>query len=64
MMRLSRTTIAKTLLSAPGWARVGLTAPVERLRDEAAEELARAILEGVGLPDDDGTDPDQLGLAL
>lgn len=39
-------TIADALLSAPGWARVGLTAPTEHMREAAAIELARAVVEG------------------
>lgn len=60
IMRLDEHTIAEAILAAPGWARVGLTAPAERLREESARELARVIL------DDDGTtySPDQLTLAL
>jgi len=38
-------TIADALLSAPGWAKVGLTAPTEHMREQAARELARAVLE-------------------
>jgi hypothetical protein len=36
--------IASALLSAPGWAKVGITAPKECLREEAARELARVVL--------------------
>jgi hypothetical protein len=47
--------LQQTLLNAPGWARVGLTAPSERTRQAAAAELASEItraLEGApGLPD-------------
>ncbi|WP_225009723.1 DUF6771 family protein [Novosphingobium percolationis] len=42
-MGLEPDTIAKAILAAPGWARVGITAPNERLREDAALELARAI---------------------
>lgn len=31
-------------LNAPGWARVALTAPNERLREQAAVELAQTII--------------------
>ena len=60
-MRIDETTIAHAILAAPGWARIGITAPVERLREDAATELARAILSE---PCSDGTDPDQLTLSL
>ncbi|MDB5581503.1 MAG: hypothetical protein JWR80_6679 [Bradyrhizobium sp.] len=54
------TEITAAILAAPGWARVGITAPNERLRLDAARELARAILQGEqGAPD-----PAQLPLAL
>lgn len=47
-MRIETDTIVQAILSAPGWARVGITAPKERLREEAAQELARAILVEAG----------------
>lgn len=61
MMRIDETAIARAILSAPGWARVGITAPVERLREEAARELARAVLEGAT---DDPAPVNQLTLML
>lgn len=36
--------LAQSLLNAPGWARVALTAPNEHLRENAALELAQTIL--------------------
>jgi hypothetical protein len=63
MDKIDPTRVAETLLSAPGWARVGLTASVGHLRIAAAHELARAILEDVG-QDTDGPAGDQLGLLL
>lgn len=62
MERIDPETIADALLNAPGWARVGITAPVEHLRKQSARELALAIVDAVDparLPD-----PDQLALAL
>ena len=56
--------IAQTILRAPGWVRVGITAPNERLRDEAACELARAILDDLGEQRGDAPDGDQLNLLL
>jgi hypothetical protein len=44
MNRIDETTIAEALLTAPGWARVGLTAPTSWMREDAARELARAVL--------------------
>ena len=43
-------TLASMVLSAPGWVRVGITAPSERLRQEAALELAVLIVEGMEKP--------------
>ena len=48
MERIDPSRVAETILSAPGWARVGITAPASHIRVAAAHELARAILEGVG----------------
>ena len=53
--------IANALLSAPGWARVGITAPKEHLREQAARELARVVLEGATDAPDSS---DQLRLSL
>lgn len=66
MERIDPTRVAETLLSAPGWARVGLTAPVGHLRIAAAHELARAILEDVERGKHQIATPagDQLGLLL
>jgi hypothetical protein len=44
--RAYETEIAVALLTAPGWAKVALTAPSEWLREEGARELARAVLQG------------------
>jgi len=65
MTRIDQATIATTILTlAPGWARVGITAPNERLREDAAHELARTILERLDWGSGEGVDPDQLALAL
>lgn len=62
MERIDANRVAETLLAAPGWARVGLTAPTSHIRAAAALELARAILADV----EEGDPPslDQLGLSL
>jgi hypothetical protein len=39
--------IAQLITEAPGWARVGLTAPTESMRDAAAETLGRWVWEGL-----------------
>lgn len=43
-MTLDRSTLAQTLLHAPAWARVGLTAPSERVREASARELAEVVI--------------------
>lgn len=60
MERIDANQIASALLTSAGWARVGLTAPNERLRELAATELALAI---VGILDPQPqADPRQLSL--
>ena len=63
MTRTVELRVAEAILSAPGWARVGITAPAPYLREDAAHELARAILASL----DSGSDlsaPESPGLAL
>ena len=45
MPSLDPTHLARLILEAPAWARLGITAPKESLRQHAAEELARTITE-------------------
>lgn len=59
-MRIDEDAITEAILAAPGWARIGLTAPDERSRLEAARELARVVL----TYDDAGHSPDQLSFML
>lgn len=47
MTRIDTASVAHAILEAPGWARVGITAPSSWLREDAALELARAIAERV-----------------
>ncbi|WP_242138662.1 MULTISPECIES: DUF6771 family protein [unclassified Sphingomonas] len=55
--------IAHALLTSSGFARVGLTAPSERIREAAAAELARTIVCALeGFPSD--RDPRQMALPL
>lgn len=42
---LHEAAIYDALLSAPGWARVGLTTRNPRIRESAARELAKAVIE-------------------
>jgi hypothetical protein len=60
MQRTDPAEIAVALLAAPGWARIGITAPTKLLREEAALELARAVI-GDQQPE---PSPDQLTLSL
>ncbi len=39
--------ITDALLTSAGWARVGLTAPTEHIREQAAKELAMTICERI-----------------
>ena len=50
MTRFDEATLADALLTAPGWARVGLTAPTSMMREEAACELARVIIDRIEHP--------------
>lgn len=45
MIRIDEQSVAEALLHAPGWARVGLCAPTSWMREEAARELARAVID-------------------
>lgn len=64
MSRNEENHVALAILGAPGWARLGITAPALHLREDAAHELARVILaelDGAAPQDRSG---DQLGLSL
>lgn len=45
MERIDPHAISDALLTSAGWARVGLTAPVQHIREQAAKELALTICE-------------------
>lgn len=64
MSRIDATTIAAAILDAPGSARVGIAAPTETVRDAAAHELVRTIIERIGTVTGEPTNSDQLLLAL
>jgi hypothetical protein len=63
-MRLDPDTIAQALLTAPGWARVGLSAPTQYLREAAAKDLAMVILDFAAAGEEGLAPADQLRLAL
>lgn len=46
MSRFDEDEVITAILTAPGWARVGLSMPNPELRMRAASELARSILNG------------------
>lgn len=54
MERIDTSAVAHAILDAPGWARVGITAPSPCLREDAALELARVIADAVDAPADRG----------
>ena len=60
MDRIDTARLAETILSAPGWARVGITAPTRHIRIESAYELARAIIESLRAGAEPAN-PEQLG---
>lgn len=51
------------IMTAPAWAKVGLTMPSERMRQRATRELAASILEGIDRAPQ-YEDRDQLKLSL
>lgn len=55
--------LSSAILTAPGWARVGITMPDARMRERAAEALAQAILDTV-FRAPRAADADQLSLSL
>ena len=61
MERIDPQQLSDAILSAPAWARVGITMRDERMRLKAAAELAQSIVERLAdYPDI--PDPDQLQL--
>jgi len=58
---MSTKDLANAILSAPAWARVGITAPKESIREAAAQELALQIGKLIGL-DMELPDPRQIDL--
>lgn len=63
MMQPDSFSLASSLLEAPAWARVGLTAPSARMRERAAAELAETIIDALAQPPI-SVDPRQLSLPL
>lgn len=63
MDEIDENRVAKAILAAPGWARVGISAPKESTREAAAQELALTITKMFG-DRPAAIDPNQLVLAL
>ena len=61
-MMITPDTIAEALDGAPAWAKLGLTVPSERVREDARREMARHVYETLYRPM--RTDRDQLRLPL
>lgn len=61
MEQIDSQQLQEAILTAPAWARIGITMPDKKMREKAAAELANTIKERLtdypGLPD-----PDQLSL--
>lgn len=64
MSRTEENHVALAILGAPGWARLGITAPAAHLREDAAHELARVILAELEAAPREGREGDQMGPAL
>lgn len=64
MTRLDKNAIADALLSAPGWAKLGLTEPREHLRIDAAMELAGAVVDHLSTSAASAIAGEQQALAL
>src|SRR3546814_4906303 len=47
MEQIDTSRVADTILAAPGWARLGITAPASHVRTDAAHELARVIVAAI-----------------
>lgn len=61
--RMDRERLTTILLTAPAWARLGLTVPDPRLRERAADALAATIVQRIDEPVR-VVDRDQLALPL
>lgn len=59
MLRIDDILIVRAILSAPGWARVGISDPTPWMREDAAAELAQAIrMQVEALAETSGLGPD------
>lgn len=63
MNEIDEDRVANAILAAPGWVRVGISAPKESTREAAAQELALTITKMFG-DRPPASDPNQLVLAL
>ncbi len=63
MRRVDPELLRETILTAPGWARVGLTAPRQQTREAAATELVQVIVRAID-GEDVSQDTRQIALPL
>ncbi|MBB3941764.1 hypothetical protein GGR39_003445 [Novosphingobium fluoreni] len=64
-MTITPERIAELLLvESPGWCRAGLTAPDERMRERAADELASLVYSHLEAPEQPAQDARQMTLPL
>lgn len=63
MERIDPRQLSDAILTAPGWARVGITMPDQHMRQRAADELAATIVERLTRADQQ-PDRDQLSLPI
>lgn len=54
--------IAATIDTAPAWVKIGLTMPVQRIREDAVAEMARHLHSALYAPP--AADPRQIALPL
>jgi hypothetical protein len=47
MERIDPAQLSEVILTAPAWARIGITMPDERMRHAAADQLAASIVESL-----------------
>ena len=60
----SSSALTAAILSAPAWARIGLTLRDPRMQERAAQELAETVLDRLKQDFAPEAHPDQLPLAL
>jgi len=64
MEQIDANRVAETILAAPGWVRLGITAPAAHVREDAAQELAKVILNEIAFSTTRSADARQETLSL